>query len=69
MAVVNEKAVQKQSTGYSYQLTDSEWKKKLSSQEYRVLRNKGTEPARSGKYDKMYICVAQKVHVHFEELH
>jgi peptide-methionine (R)-S-oxide reductase len=42
-------------------LSDTEWKKKLSAQEYDVLRNKGTERAFSGKYDKhkakgVYCC-------------
>lgn len=42
-------------------LSDSEWKKKLSAQEYDVLRKKGTERAFSGKYDKhkakgVYCC-------------
>ncbi len=30
--------------------TEEEWKKILSSEEYNVLREKGTEPAFSGKY-------------------
>mmetsp|Transcript_17176 Transcript_17176/g.25555 ORF Transcript_17176/g.25555 Transcript_17176/m.25555 type:complete len:150 (+) Transcript_17176:154-603(+) len=34
--------------------TDQEWKKKLSKEEYRVLRKKGTERAFSGEYDKFY---------------
>ncbi len=42
-------------------LSDAEWKKKLSAQEYDVLRKKGTERAFSGKYDKhnakgVYCC-------------
>ncbi|MFQ5574044.1 MAG: peptide-methionine (R)-S-oxide reductase MsrB [Terriglobia bacterium] len=30
--------------------TDAEWRSKLSPEEYRVLRKKGTEPAFSGEY-------------------
>jgi peptide-methionine (R)-S-oxide reductase len=32
------------------ELTDEEWKRKLSKEEYRVLREKGTERAFSGEY-------------------
>lgn len=43
--------------------TESEWKQKLSDEQYRVLRKKGTEAPGSGKYvdafdDGMYHCVA-----------
>uniref|UniRef100_A0A7S0LF09 Peptide-methionine (R)-S-oxide reductase n=1 Tax=Coccolithus braarudii TaxID=221442 RepID=A0A7S0LF09_9EUKA len=34
--------------------TDAEWKAELSAMEFRVLRQKGTEPAGSGEYDKFY---------------
>ncbi len=34
-----------------YNLTENEWKEKLSEQEYHVLREKGTEPPHSGKYN------------------
>eukprot|EP00048_Salpingoeca_helianthica_P014815 m.223710 g.223710 ORF g.223710 m.223710 type:complete len:143 (+) comp16303_c0_seq1:833-1261(+) len=34
--------------------TEAEWKQQLSPQEYHVLREKGTERAGSGEYDKLY---------------
>ena len=33
---------------------DSEWAKSLDKMEFQVLRKKGTEPARTGVYDKFY---------------
>ncbi len=44
-------------------ITDEEWKKKLSPEQYEVLRKKGTEPAFTGKYVNnhetgMYQCAA-----------
>lgn len=46
-----------------FQLTDEEWKKRLSPEEYRVLRQRGTEPAGSGcfvgtKQPGTYVCAA-----------
>ncbi|CAI4231471.1 unnamed protein product [Auanema sp. JU1783] len=43
-------------------ITDEEWKKVLSPEEYEVTRKAGTEPSHSGKYDKFfekgrYICL------------
>ena len=43
-------------------LTDQDWKKKLTPEQYRVLREKGTEPAFTGELlknhdDGMYHCV------------
>jgi peptide-methionine (R)-S-oxide reductase len=47
---------------YEVQKTKEQWKKELTDQQYRVTREKGTEPAFSGKYwnhrgDGMYHCV------------
>ena len=44
-------------------LSEKEWKKKLSKEQYHVLREKGTEMAFTGKYDKykekgVYVCAA-----------
>jgi len=36
------------------ELSEAEWSKKLSDEEYYVLRRKGTERAYTGKYDKFY---------------
>jgi peptide-methionine (R)-S-oxide reductase len=43
------------------ELSDNEWKKKLSKEEYHLLREKGTEKAFSGKYwdstdEGTYVC-------------
>ena len=43
--------------------TDKDWKKKLTDEQYRVLREKGTETPFSGKYVKFdkegrYACIA-----------
>ena len=35
-------------------MNDEYWKSKLSKEEYEVLRNKGTERAFTGKYDKHF---------------
>ena len=43
--------------------TDEEWKKRLTPEPYKILRQKGTEPAFSGKYSDhheagVYLCAA-----------
>lgn len=44
-------------------ITEEKWKKKLRPEQYRILREKGTEPAFSGKFYKskdkgVYVCAA-----------
>jgi peptide-methionine (R)-S-oxide reductase len=41
-------------TVYPVKFTDSEWKARLTSDQYYVLRQQGTERAFTGKYDKFY---------------
>lgn len=41
-------------TVYPMRLTDSEWKEKLTPGQYFILRQEGTEPAGTGKYDHFY---------------
>jgi peptide-methionine (R)-S-oxide reductase len=48
---------------YKIEKSEEEWKKELSPEEYRILREKGTERAFTGKYnlhfeDGMYKCRA-----------
>ncbi|MGB0882873.1 MAG: peptide-methionine (R)-S-oxide reductase MsrB [Vicingaceae bacterium] len=37
-------------TKYSYKLSEEQWKKKLTPEQFRVLRRRGTEQAFTGKY-------------------
>jgi peptide-methionine (R)-S-oxide reductase len=39
---------------YPVTRTDEEWKQLLSPSQYKILREKGTERAHSGEYDKLY---------------
>eukprot|EP00193_Tetraselmis_chui_P012136 CAMPEP_0177774000 /NCGR_PEP_ID=MMETSP0491_2-20121128/13229_1 /TAXON_ID=63592 /ORGANISM="Tetraselmis chuii, Strain PLY429" /LENGTH=147 /DNA_ID=CAMNT_0019292261 /DNA_START=89 /DNA_END=532 /DNA_ORIENTATION=+ len=39
---------------FPVQKSDEEWKAELTPEEFRVLRAKGTEPPRTGEYDKFY---------------
>lgn len=39
---------------FEVQLTDAEWKKRLTPEQYYILRERGTERAGTGKYDKVY---------------
>jgi peptide-methionine (R)-S-oxide reductase len=49
MAQSNEKNKSKEK--YPLQMSDSDWKNRLSSEQYYILRQKGTERAFTGKYD------------------
>lgn len=39
---------------YEIQLSEAEWKKRLTPEQYYILRERGTERAGTGKYDKVY---------------
>lgn len=39
---------------YEIQLSEEEWKKRLTPEQYRILRKQETELAFTGKYDKFY---------------
>ena len=41
-------------TIYKMQFSDAEWKKRLSKEQYYILRQEGTEAPFSGKYDHFY---------------
>ncbi len=39
---------------YPIQLTEAQWKERLTEEQYYILRKQGTEPSGSGKYDHFY---------------
>ena len=41
-------------TVYPMQLTDAQWKQRLTPDQYYILRQAGTEPAGTGKYDHFH---------------
>lgn len=51
-----QKTTKKEKINYNVEKTDAEWKSELTDEEYRVLRQKGTERPGTGKY-----------YLHFEE--
>jgi peptide-methionine (R)-S-oxide reductase len=65
---------QEEKTAYNYKIqkTDEEWKADLSEDEYKVLREKGTERAFTGKYNDfkkegLFLCAACKTPVFSSE--
>ena len=46
--------VAKKNANYAIKLTEAQWKSKLSPAQYYILRQQGTEPAGSGKYDHFF---------------
>lgn len=44
----------KKAQEYPIQLTAAQWKERLTSEQYYILREKGTERAGTGKYDHFY---------------
>ena len=41
-------------TTYPMQLTDADWKARLTDEQYYILRREGTERPSTGKYDHFY---------------
>ena len=41
-------------TVYPMNLTEAQWKEKLTAEQFNILRQEGTEPAGTGKYDHFY---------------
>lgn len=39
---------------FPMQFTEAEWKERLTKEQYNILRQKGTEPAGTGRYDHFY---------------
>jgi peptide-methionine (R)-S-oxide reductase len=56
ISVAKEPAMEpeKETSEMQMPLTEQEWKEKLTPEEYKILRKKGTERAFTGKYDKFY---------------
>ena len=50
----NPKTSQVAQSKYPMKMTDSEWKKRLTANQYTILRQEGTEMAFTGKYDHFY---------------
>jgi len=44
----------KKKENYEIVLTEEQWKKRLTAEQYYILREQGTERAGSGEYNKMY---------------
>lgn len=53
-AALTTRAIAHKGDDHPYQLTDAEWRAKLTDAEYRVMRQEGTERAGSSPLDKNY---------------
>jgi len=53
-ALFGSSASQQDKMSYSVKKSDDEWRAVLNKEQFRILREKGTEPAGSGKFDKHY---------------
>jgi len=47
-------AIAASKTAYPMQLTEAQWKERLTAQQYNILREEGTERAGTGAYDHFY---------------
>lgn len=50
----NSGAMDNNKSAYPMQLTDADWKSRLTPEQYYILRQQGTERAGTGKYDHFY---------------
>ncbi|HVE60950.1 MAG TPA: peptide-methionine (R)-S-oxide reductase MsrB [Chitinophagaceae bacterium] len=50
----SKKSKTSEASTYPMQLTDEQWKQRLTKEQYYILRQQGTEAPFTGKYDKFY---------------
>lgn len=53
-SVIAQDREQESKNDYEIKLSDEEWKNRLTAEQYYILREKGTERAGTGKYNKFY---------------